>query len=33
MRSRAATAFISFQVLRSREFDVSVAINLMKPMK
>lgn len=33
VRSRAATAFISIQVLRSREFDVSMAINLMKPTK
>lgn len=33
MRSRAATAFISVQVLRSRVFDASAAINLMKPIK
>lgn len=33
MRSGAATAFISVQVPRSWEFDVSTAINLMKPMK
>lgn len=31
--SRAATAFISIQVLRSYKLDVSVAINLMKPTK
>jgi len=31
--SGAATAFISIQVLRSWEFDVSAAINLMKPRK
>lgn len=32
-RSRAETSFISVQVPRSCKFDVSVAINLMKPMK
>lgn len=33
LRSGAATAFISVQVLRSQVFDASAAINLMKPMK
>lgn len=32
-RSRAETSFISVQVPRSCKFDVSAAINLMKPMK